>query len=300
MMPIHPLNRAALATAVALCTISSAATFSFIGVGDIPYNPEQEAAFTRSIAAIGQSGAEFVLHVGDIKAGSAPCDEALYASRAALYGSCALPLAIIVGDNEFNDCTDPAASLELFRKYFCAGDTSIGQTTMPLERQNKVQPEHAYPEQIRWQHGGVYFLGLNVVGSSNQIDNRAEWEARTKAGLAWLKAGFANAKKENAAAMVVAIHANPFGGDPYPEAYAPIMTALEEEAVAFGKPVLFMHGDSHYFRWDIPFKSKKGSGASTNLSRLEVFGSPNPHWVEVMVDTESPQVFSVRPHFLKD
>jgi hypothetical protein len=283
-----------------LCFPALAAPFSFIAVGDMPYNEAQTEAFTRSITQINTLNAEFVLHVGDIKGGGTPCDDAVFAHRAKLYGQSALPFVVLVGDNEFNDCTEPMVALGLFRKYFCANNQSIGQRTMLLERQPAVQPEHVYPEQIRWSHEGVHFLGLNVVGSKNHFGAPAEWEARTKAGVAWLKSGFAKAAAENAPAIVVAIHANPFAGKVYPEAYLPVMTTLEAEAEAFGKPVLLMHGDTHYFRWDIPFKAKPGRDIPTNLSRLEVFGAPNPHWVEVMVDPMSPQVFAIRPHFLEE
>ena len=279
-----------------------AVPFSFVAVGDMPYDATMIAEFTRSIEQIGRSDAKFVLHVGDIKARREPCERDVYKLRADLYGACALPFIVLVGDNEFNDCPDPAASLSLFRELFCANNWSLGGRTIALERQSRVQPEFDYPEQIRWKESGVHFIGLNVVGSANNRGVTEEWRARTDAGLAWLGRGFSNAAEENALAVVVAFHANPFGGKTdgtYPEPFAPIMNALAEEAEKFGKPVLFIHGDSHYFRWDIPFKSTRRRGASTNLSRLEVFGSPNPHWVEVRVDQESPEVFAVRPHFLE-
>ena len=294
----RPALALTLILALTTTTLGQAAPFSFVAIGDIPYNDEQIARFTQSLKHISAMDAAFVLHVGDIKSSKEPCDESVYAHRANLYNQSALPFILLVGDNEFNDCDDPTAAIGHFRQYFCADGNSLGQRRIPLERQPAIQPEHAYPEHVRWAHEGIHFLGLNVVGSDNNLGNPEEWKARTDAGLAWLKRGFEQAKAENAAALVVAIHANPFGDAPYPESYAPIMTTLEAEAKAFGKPVLFMHGDTHYFRWDIPFKGDRG--ASTNLSRLEVFGSPNPHWVEVMVDPTSPDVFAIRPHFLRD
>lgn len=280
-----------------------ATPFSFVAVGDIPYDATMIAEFARSIEQIAKSDAKFVLHVGDIKARKEPCERDVYQLRADLYGGCALPFIVLVGDNEFNDCPDPTAALGLFRDLFCADDWSQGRRTTALERQSRVQPRFEYPEQVRWKESGVHFIGLNVVGSANNRNVTQEWRARTDAGLAWLDRGFSNAVEEDALAVVVAFHANPFGGKTdgtYPEPFAPIMNALVEESDAFDKPVLLIHGDSHYYRWDIPFRSTKRRGASTNLSRLEVFGSPNPHWVEVMVDPESPEVFAVRPHFLEE
>ncbi len=51
----------------------------------------------------------------------------------------------------------------------------------------------------------------------------------------------------------------------------------------FGKPVLLIHGDSHTFRIDRPFKNSEGNTLS-NLIRLEVFGSSNVHAVKVLVE----------------
>ncbi len=271
--------------------------FSFLAVGDIPYNPTQTAEFTQSLDQMGSVDARFVIHVGDIKARVEPCEDWLYQERADLYNRCAHPFVVLVGDNEFNDCPEPMAALQLFRNYFAQGEESLGQRRIKLERQTT----HPYPEQVRWFEEGVAFVGLNVVGSANQRDVTEEWEARTEAGISWLKETFAQAKEKKSAAVVVAFHANPLGGQKrrtFSKPYAPMMDALLSEADQFEKPVLFIHGDSHYFRWDIPFPSVKRAGVMTNLSRLEVFGSPNPHWVEVQVDPSSPQVFSVTPHYL--
>jgi len=271
--------------------------FSFIAVGDIPYNATQTEEFARSIEQMGNLEARFVLHVGDIKARVQPCEEWLYQERAELYNRCRHPFVVLVGDNEFNDCPDPMGALGLFRRYFTQGEESLGQTRIELERQS----DPPYPEHVRWFEEGVAFVGLNVVGSSNNRDVTEEWRARTDAGILWLKETFSLGREKNAPAVVVAFHANPLGGQrgrTFSNPYAPFMEALIEEADSFDGCVLFIHGDSHYFRWDFPFPSSKRAGIMTNLSRLEVFGSPNPHWVEVRVDPGAPQVFSIKPHFL--
>ncbi|MCB9769039.1 MAG: hypothetical protein H6752_12660 [Candidatus Omnitrophica bacterium] len=278
---------------------ASTETYSFIAVGDIPYSETQTAEFTRSIEQMSEIDARFVIHVGDIKARVQPCEDWLYQERAGLYNRCAHPFVVLVGDNEFNDCPDPIAALELFRKYFTKGNESLGQSRIELERQTSPH----YPEHVRWFEEGVAFVGLNVVGSANHRDATDEWEARTQAGISWLEESFAMAKEKASPALVVAFQANPFGGQKgreFSKPFAPIMDTLLNQADSFEGQVLFIHGDSHYFRWDIPFPSIKRKGAMTNLSRLEVFGSPNPHWVEVMVDPESPEVFSIKPHFLKE
>lgn len=279
------------------------APFSFIAVGDIPYSTQAEIGFARSIRSMGESSSSFVIHVGDIKARKESCGEETYLRRFQLYDRCALPWVVLVGDNEFNDCPDPQEAIGLFRKYFTPNGTSIGQSRMRLSRQSEADPAHAYPEHCLWVCQGVPFVGLNVVGSANHRSATEEWRARTEAGLAWLERGFAKAEEILAPAVVVAFHANPFGdgkGRTFAEPYAAILESLISHSEAFGKPVLFIHGDSHYFRWDHPFPSRTGTGVEVNLSRLEVFGNPNPHWVEVQVFPDREDVFAVQPHYLRD
>ena len=59
-----------------------------------------------------------------------------------------------------------------------------------------------------------------------------------------------------------------------------------------------IHGDSHYYRIDKPFKDANGK-AFLGFTRLEVFGSPNVAGLIITVDSDDPQVFSGRPYYLK-
>jgi len=81
-----------------------------------------------------------------------------------------------------------------------------------------------------------------------------------------------------------------------------VLARLAERSLAFGKPVLLTHGDSHYFRVDKPMflpHLPTGVSALENFTRLENFGSPSVHWVEVFVDARDPEVFTVVPHIVK-
>ena len=64
--------------------------------------------------------------------------------------------------------------------------------------------------------------------------------------------------------------------------------------IAYGEPVLLVHGDSHVFRMDKPLK-RLGSNRDNieNFTRLEVFGSRNMHAVRVDVFPDSAPVFRI-------
>lgn len=86
-------------------------------------------------------------------------------------------------------------------------------------------------------------------------------------------------------AVVIAFHADPrFDGSARDQApFRPLLDAFEDEAVAFGKPVLLIHGDSHHFTTDAPLKARSGRQTIGTVTRLQVPGSPNVGWVRVVV-----------------
>ena len=50
--------------------------FSFVALGDMPYNlPDDITKFDRLIAAVNALKPAFTLHMGDIKSGSLPCSD---------------------------------------------------------------------------------------------------------------------------------------------------------------------------------------------------------------------------------
>src|SRR6267154_5819300 len=58
---------------------------------------------------------------------------------------------------------------------------------------------------------------------------------------------------------------------PTPDGFHDFLVALRQEVIAFGKPVAYVHGDSHYFRIDKPFLDSKGQRIA-NFTRVETFG----------------------------
>ena len=68
--------------------------------------------------------------------------------------------------------------------------------------------------------------------------------------------------------------------------------------MAYDKPIVFVHGDSHFFRIDKPLPVRaQGSPvlpSLENFTRVETFGSPNHHWVEATIDRADPNVFKFR------
>jgi hypothetical protein len=193
-------------------------------------------------------------------------------------------------------------------------------------------------ENRRWTYRGVTYATLNIQGS---CDNRCkdhpdphEADVRQTAVIAWMRETFQVAKDRNSAAIMfitqadVSFNDHPIESEPQrdpktltflPSPPAPVappvdgfknfLLALRTEVVHFGKPVAYVHGDTHYFHVDKPFLDSKGQRLQ-NFLRIETFGdnvfttvaiSPdtgdlsNVHWVKVFVDPDSREVFAIQP-----
>lgn len=292
--------------------------FQFALIGDLPYGidpGERHEPFERLVAEINDAHpVQWVLHAGDIKAGSTECSDALFKDRLKRYNAFHKPVVLTPGDNEWTDCHrveageyQPRERLAKLREIFFAspGET-IGGVRMDVDTQADVAGFEAFPENVRWTKNGVVFATLHLVGSRNGLapfDPRSsavrtpaddsEVERRTEAALAWLNEAFDLAEDTKSAGIFLMIHANPglerslAGVDR--RGFEAFLAELEQRAVLFGKPVVLAHGDSHYFRVDKP--RLVDTVFLPNFTRVETFGSPRVHWIRVTVDPESPEVF---------
>jgi hypothetical protein len=288
--------------------------FSFVALGDMPYNlPDDYAKFDRLIAAVNALKPAFTLHVGDIKSGALPCsDEVLknsYNQIQAFEGA----LLYTIGDNEWIDCHRKAAGgynprerlARLREMFFAAPAKSLGKTPLDVESQALLMPEFStYVENTRFAKNGVMFLTANVPGSNNGFEARdpdavTEFFARDKANVAWIDAGFAKAKADNAKAVVLFMQAEfnearfPNGAMPRQSGFTGILDAIEAGATSFGKPVLLIHGDEHYFSI-APMRNSKGKPIP-GVNKLMVYGDTLVHAVRVLVDPDSSHVFGFVP-----
>ena len=274
-------------------------------IGDLPYTAEEERKTDALFGEMDSERLAFIIHVGDIKSGSAPCTDEIFFRERERFESSAHPLFYIPGDNEWTDCArtgyDPLERLERLREIFFEGDESLGEEKIPLTRQGTRQGARQgtdYPENVRWSYGGVTLVGLNVPGPNNNYEGTpGEYESRNEANLEWLREGFEHATAEGSSALMVAFQANPGFELPSGErtGFNDLLAALEEETVAFARPVVLVHGDTHIQRIDRPMTSSTSGERVENFTRVETFGSPEVGWVRAGVDTSEPEVFTFRP-----
>ncbi len=276
--------------------------FEFALIGDVPYDESQATnGFPNMIQEINAADLAFVVHDGDIKAGATPCTDDCFERVHAQFQTIRHPLVYIFGDNEWSDCGkvktnafDPLERLQKLRDMFTQGDRSLGGRTMRLQRQCADPQFAAFRENVRWTKGGVVFAGLNVPGDDNHFGT-PEFAVRNAANIAWMKEAFALATRGNARAVMIIMQANPnydvAATNRTRKGFNQMLKVLEEETIAFRKPVVLVHGDSHYFRIDQPMVSSKSKRRVENFLRVETFGNPDVHWLRAIVDGRDPNVF---------
>ncbi len=279
-------------------------SFSFGLFGDMPYFRHEEAWTRDIVQEMGTHELAFVVHNGDIKRGASPCTDAIYTMVKGMFDASPHPLVYLPGDNEWTDChrsgADPVERLDRLRQVFHAGEESLGVRRIRLERQSSDPRYAEFRENVRWAHMGVLFVGLNVPGGNNNFGRNAaadaEFRRRSAANAAWIAQSFEIANRRLHRGVVVIFQANPGFELPRTEksrrGYIPLLDQLQTETIAFGKPVVLVHGDTHYHRIDKPMRDRRTHAVVPNFTRVETFGSPLLGWVKATFDPALPELFT--------
>jgi hypothetical protein len=296
--------------------------------GDVPYSEDQQAVGVPNlIADMNRSHLAFTVHNGDLKQGSgSPCDDALYTRSEGYFNSLRGAAMYTPGDNEWTDCDRPANggynSLERLNHIRqTMFDTSYSFGQHPIRQDVQAAP---YVEDRRWELGPVTYATLSIPGSNNNLGDTSpdpvEWAARNAATIAWMHQAFASAESHGSDALMLILQANP-GFDrfdamrspprdpltlvsdfspPSPSSgtgYDQFLRELRAEVIDFAKPVVLVHGDSHYFRVDKPLLDRNNNRIEW-FTRVETPGdnaqsaSNDVQWVKATVSPQNADVFS--------
>jgi hypothetical protein len=302
----------ALMVLVSVCLLPGRAdaedrAFRFLAVGDLPYSAAQVPLFNRLVKQSEQEDFEFLMHVGDIQGGGIPCTDSAARSIRDLFGKYPKPVIYTPGDNEWTDCVvegdDPLERLANLRKLFFADRKVLRLDQLGIVRQSRHKQYAKYVENYRFKKAGVLFVVVHVVGSGNNYKpdhppSMKEYTERNVANLAFLKESYVEAAKADVRGVAVVIHANPGFETGLGAGFKDFLASMRGFLSGYDRPVVCIHGDSHYYRIDKPFRDASGK-TFLGFTRIEVFGSPNVAGLIITVDPDDPQIFSTRPYYLK-
>lgn len=281
--------------------LNAAQQIRFLAIGDAPYSEGEFLLLESLLEQELEKGTPFIVHVGDVKGGTAPCTDRGLERIADLFRSWDVPVVYTPGDNEWTDCRrsraggyDPHERLALLRRLVYADPDALRLGSLDVR-----QPDAAYPENYFFFHKGVLFVTVHVVGSFNNlapgdVAARAEHESRSRANRRNLGEALKAAKEEGAQSLVLVFHADPALEQPTAtRGFGPIREDLSRLLRDYPGPILAIHGDSHVYRFDHPLTNPDTGEAETRFARLIVPGSPTVAGVWVSVEPTAPEPFAV-------
>lgn len=244
----------------------------FLAMGDLPYAKGEYDLLVKQIERLPVEGNSFAVHVGDIKPGAWQCDESIYLKVSNILKQSKLPVFALVGDNEWNDCTDPDAAWKLWTKYFMRFEQNWAHQ---LGVYHSLERE----ENLSFVRNGVLFIGLNLVGGQVFED---EWNTRLAQDVKWVERNL-DRFGEQVSSLVLMGHAQ------INQKHDGFIKPFNVIADKFGKPVLYLQGDGHRWIHDRPFPAQ-------NILRVQVDqgGIAPPLLVSVTDDKENPFQFERR------
>ncbi len=302
------LSILAVALLTSTRTLAQESEFRFLATGDLPYSVAQEETYFRLLKQSAREDFKFLLHVGDFKAQSVPCTDEEFMKIRDAFLAYPKPVVYTPGDNEWTDChgvgSDPIERLDKIRDLFFKNPQTLRLQQLKSHHQSRDPQHSTYVENYRFSRSGVAFIVVHVVGSGNNLraddpPSMKEFASRNAANTAFMKDSFSAAIASDAAGVVVVIHANPDFEKGSMEGFTDFLSTMREFLSTYRKPVVCIHGDTHYYRIDKPLKDSAGK-TYMHFTRLEVFGSPNVAGVVVSVNPKDPLLFSYRPYYLRD
>ncbi len=239
----------------------------FYAMGDVPYVPAEDKLLPKQIAEIPRD-AQFLVHLGDIKDGSTPCDEAIYRKVAGMLKRATVPTFIIPGDNEWNDCQKPEQGWKYWQKYF-------RRFEQHWKHDFQVSRSRKHDENFVFVHNRVLFVGLNLVGG--RVHDKQEWTSRHLDDLNWTTAAITQ-HGNHVYALVIFAHANPQQN--HEDFFKPLVQAARQ----FAKPILYLHGDGHRWIKDQPWEAK-------NILRVQVDQGGKAPPVKIIISNDPREPF---------
>src|SRR5262245_20138333 len=201
--------------------LARAADLIFSAIGDVPYSTSEIPELEEHIANHNlYSPSRFLIHLGDIKSGSETCAEARYATIADILHASQVPAFIVPGDNEWVNCPNPDQAWA----WWTAHLLGIEQDFCGIW---PVDAQQSRPENFSFVLDGVLFIGLNEVSGTPSSVRDAD--------AAWVNSQFA-AKGATSRAAVLMAQKEPGGV---------LWDAVLANGRAFGKPLLYIHGNGH-------------------------------------------------------
>lgn len=244
----------------------------FWAIADVPYNDLDKTRLGIKMQSLG-SDADFLVHLGDIKNQSSPCTQDALTRVDAKMKLCPVPVFMLVGDNEYNDCTNiqPSVALTMWRKTFSRYDKKHWGLKF-----NNVRQMPNRSEAFAFVNKRTLFIGINFVGGT--VHNVNEWKNRHQTQFNWVK-GLMLGRARNKLIHSVVLFGQADPGPNHADFINPFVVFLRKE---FPRdiPVLYLCGDAHKWAYNPRYHNV------SNWLRVRLTGGLVEPTVRITVDPD--------------
>lgn len=213
---------------------------TFCVIADVPYYPSEAAALPGQIATQ-MEDCEFMVHLGDIMAGGDACTENRYTQVRDLMLLSTVPVFMIPGDNEWNDCGNNAEKIDeawsLWTQYLLYMNKAWNHTKLQLVRQTD------HTENFFFIRKRTLIFGLNIVGG--RVQDADEWQTRLSDEANWVMEVIKQRVPIEADGIIIMAHANP--NNDHAPFFDPMKDFINDDLQNVF-PILYLHGDGHAWR----------------------------------------------------
>jgi hypothetical protein len=185
----------------------------------------------------------------------------------------------IAGDNEWNDCPN----FEDGKKYWKSEFNEFEQQQQWKNLSSKFNVFHPpnRMENFRFEHKGILFIGLNIVGGT--VQNKTEWKERLSENFRWVSFIIQNYQKamikaKKGGRIVVFGHANPTSN--HDEFFVPFRMFVQSQ-LKNSIPILYIHGDKHQWIYEPNYLGQK------SMLRISLVGQAKEPPLKVVVTLSS-------------
>jgi hypothetical protein len=263
----------------------------FYVLGDAPYSSNQAIVLAQQIQDI-PDDAEFVVHVGDIRANDRQaCEEWEYRTAADVLKLSPVPVFMLLGDNDWVDCPNVDEALGYWETYFGDFDTKHWNHALAVSRPGFAN--------FWFVHKYTLFIGVHISG--NRMKEDAAWEERMITEADWtitvmrdyqqmLQSTFPGSNGASVSGRVVLF------GHPYPVTRHGTFFGRINNFISYELPyvpIVYINGDYHRWMYETPFFTLP------NFLRIMVTGRAKEPPTRLQV-TATGQPTSVQAAFVYD
>merc|ERR1711971_1007253 len=175
---------------------------SFYLLSNTPLSRDDEKTLRKQLNSIEKDKDSFLVHVGDLGLASVKqCVESVYDVSATILSGSPLPVFVLPGDNDWNDCPHPYSAWQTWRRTFQRFDERFGHSFPNVHRQA------GRLENFSFLYNGVLFIGIHLVDGF--VQDETEWSMRHMHDVEWTVENLYQYEQNGYRAVVLMGHSPP-------------------------------------------------------------------------------------------